>query len=94
MSMVLLEANSPLSFALAETGTIETLLDYFQVGYTSGTWHLPSIATKYMHDIEEKLATLLNKKLKPHLKFIAIIVHFVLTIYIRAHEDPLGGLMI
>jgi len=49
--------------ALAKEGTLEALLAYCRVGYTSGNWHLPSIVTKYEHGIKNRLARLLEKEL-------------------------------
>lgn len=50
---------------LLEKGTLEDLLNYYQVGYTSGTWHFPSIVAKYNNEVPKQLTVFLNEILKP-----------------------------
>lgn len=44
-----------------QESTLPSLLAYFQEGYTSGNWHLPSIITRYDHSASIKLAVLINE---------------------------------
>lgn len=44
--------------------TIEGYLEYFKVGYVSGSWHLPSIITSTNHNFHHRLAVLFNEQLK------------------------------
>lgn len=51
------------ALALIEKDNLESYLDYFQVGYVSGNWHLPTIVTKPTHEVHRRLAQLMNARL-------------------------------